>query len=175
MTVLEFQLLFIEYQKNMPLQKSPVNRLVLRFIVLVLLGVCTFYIKTHPNTFTSKTSSNTVNSGVTELAYLRQAFENQQSNFQVKQAGRIIKILRDDDREPRHQRFVVQLESGQNLLIAHNIDLAPKVEGLMEGEEVSFHGEYEWNTRGGVVHWTHHDPKGLHPDGWLQYGNRNYD
>jgi hypothetical protein len=40
---------------------------------------------------------------------------------------------------------------------------------------ISFYGEYEWNNKGGVIHWTHHDPRGSHPDGWLLYDNRKYD
>lgn len=84
-------------------------------------------------------------------------------------------MLKDDERTPRHQRFVVQLNSGQELLIAHNIDLAPKVEGLTEGSEITFYGEYEWNNKGGVVHWTHRDPKGRHLDGWLLYNHHKYD
>lgn len=157
------------------MQKSPVKRLVLRFIVLILIGICSFYIKTHQNTFTSEPSSLALDSGVTELVSLKQAFENQQSNIQVKQSGRIAKILRDDNQGARHQRFVVGLSSGQKLLIAHNIDLAPRVEGLKEGAEISFYGEYEWNNKGGVVHWTHRDPNGSHPDGWLLYDNRKYE
>ena len=140
-----------------------------------MLGVCSFFIKTYQDAYTSKPEAAAVDSGTTELYKLKKAFENQQSNFQVKQTGWITKVLRDDEHGARHQRFLVQLDSGQKLLIAHNIDLASKVEGLKEGAEISFYGEYEWNNKGGVVHWTHHDPKGLHPDGWLQHDNRKYD
>jgi hypothetical protein len=157
------------------MQKSPVKRLILRFIILILLGICSFYIKIYQNSFKSNPSSVVVKSGETKLSYLKKAYENQQSNFQVKQTGRIAKILKDDERTPRHQRFVVQLNSGQELLIAHNIDLAPKVEGLTEGSEITFYGEYEWNNKGGVVHWTHRDPKGRHLDGWLLYNHHRYD
>ena len=60
------------------------------------------------------------------------------------------------------------------MLIAHNIDLAPKIEGLKKGDKVEFYGEYEHNQKGGVIHWTHHDPQGKHIDGWLKYQGRMY-
>ncbi|WP_228778830.1 DUF3465 domain-containing protein [Methylobacter sp. BlB1] len=111
----------------------------------------------------------------TDLNTLTDAFENQRSNIQVRQAGTIVKILPDDTNGSRHQRFIVRLSSGQSVLIAHNIDLAPKVEGISEGSMISFSGEYEWNNKGGVIHWTHHDPQGQHEGGWLTYNGRRYE
>src|SRR3569623_2034850 len=79
--------------------------------------------------------------------------------------GVVIRILRDDDSGDRHQRFLLRTPSGQTLLVAHNIDIAPRVEPLREGDTVAFKGEYVWNPKGGVVHWTHRDPAGRHPSG----------
>ena len=42
------------------------------------------------------------------------------------------------------------------------------------GDRVEFSGEYEWNDQGGVVHWTHHDPRAQHRDGWLRRGSQTY-
>jgi hypothetical protein len=93
---------------------------------------------------------------------------------QVQGSGRVIRILSDDNDGSRHQRFILELSSGQTLLIAHNIDLAPRVSSLKTGDTVDFYGEYEPNSQGGVIHWTHHDPQGRHVAGWLEHNGRRY-
>jgi hypothetical protein len=40
--------------------------------------------------------------------------------------GTVITVLTDDNDGSRHQRFILKLRSGQTLLIAHNIDIAPE-------------------------------------------------
>ena len=105
---------------------------------------------------------------------IARAFENRTSNLQVKGAGRVIRLLSDDMSGSRHQRFIVQLASGQTLLISHNIDLAPRINNLKTGDRVGFYGEYEWNAKGGVIHWTHHDPRGRHVTGYLTHNGKTY-
>jgi hypothetical protein len=100
---------------------------------------------------------------------LQQAFENRQSDLQVRGRGTVVRVLTDDLDGSRHQRFILRLETGQTLLVAHNIDLAPRVDGLETGDQVEFFGEYEWNARGGVIHWTHRDPANVHVAGWLRH------
>ena len=79
---------------------------------------------------------------------LQQAFENQESDIQVKGSGTVLKTLPDDNQGTRHQRFILKLSSGQTLLVAHNIDLADKIKGLKKGDKVGFYGEYEWSEQG---------------------------
>jgi hypothetical protein len=102
------------------------------------------------------------------------AFEQRMTGVQVEGQGVVRRVLPDDNDGSRHQRFVMALSSGQTLLVAHNIDLAPRVVGLREGDAVSFRGEYEWNAKGGVIHWTHHDPVKHHPAGWIKYNGTTY-
>ena len=102
------------------------------------------------------------------------AFADRSEGLELEGRGTVIKLLTDDTEGDRHQRFIVRLDSGQTLLISHNIDVAPRVDGLQVGDVVSFKGEYVWNVQGGLLHWTHHDPMGSHPGGWLRRGDRTY-
>lgn len=107
-------------------------------------------------------------------AVLERAFTQRISNLQVTGQGTVVKVLRDDANGTRHQRFIVRLESGRTLLVAHNIDLAPRIDALRAGDTVAFYGEYEWNPKGGVIHWTHRDPQGRHPAGWIKHDGQTY-
>jgi len=102
------------------------------------------------------------------------AFARRASNIQVEGEGTVIRVLADDLNGRRHQRFIVQLASRQTLLITHNLDIAPRVDGLEAGDSVRFYGEYVWNEKGGVIHWTHHDPQGRHVSGWIKHKGRTY-
>jgi hypothetical protein len=102
------------------------------------------------------------------------AFENRQSNVQLQGSGAVTRMLPDDNDGSRHQRFIIQLRSGQTVLVAHNIDLAERVASLAVGDRVEFYGEYEWNEKGGVIHWTHRDPDGRRDAGWIRHEGRLY-
>ncbi|MDR1291093.1 MAG: DUF3465 domain-containing protein [Planctomycetaceae bacterium] len=99
---------------------------------------------------------------------IKNLFNKKQSDVQVRGNGVVTKILPDDNDGTRHQRFILKLNSGQTLLIAHNIDIASRLEGLAVGEKIEFYGEYYYNNEGGGVHWTHHDPNGRHVSGYLK-------
>jgi hypothetical protein len=105
---------------------------------------------------------------------LENAFANRLSNQQLSGHGTVVKMLPDDTDGSRHQRFIVRLDSGRTLLISHNIDLAKRIDSLRTGDTVDFYGEYEWNPKGGVLHWTHRDPQGRHPAGWIKHGGISY-
>lgn len=102
-------------------------------------------------------------------ARLREAIRTRSRDVQVTGSGTVQRVLADDLRGSRHQRFILRLASGETVLVAHNIDLARRLESLDPGERVDFAGEYEWTGQGGVVHWTHRDPDGRHVDGWLRH------
>ncbi|MEE9332010.1 MAG: DUF3465 domain-containing protein [Methylophilaceae bacterium] len=108
---------------------------------------------------------------------IMEAYKNKQSNIWVEGNGEVIKLLKDDTYGSRHQRFLVKLSARekQTLLFAHNIDLAPRINALQVGDTISFKGEYEYNPKGGIVHWTHHDPEGIAPGGWIKHEGKTYE
>lgn len=113
--------------------------------------------------------------GASADARLAQAFENRESDLQIAGSGTVVHVLPDDTKGSQHQRFLLELSTGQTLLVAHNIDLAPRVPELARGDRIGFFGEYEWTEKGGVIHWTHHDPGGRHVDGWLEREGRRFE
>ena len=149
-----------------------------KILLIGLLGIALFgYLA--KNVQTTQIVQNVFAAGASNSASasnsaLQNAIDNQQSNVQVAGVGEVIKVLGDDLKGSRHQRFIVKIASGGTLLVAHNIDLAPRINGLNVGDTVEFYGVYEFNNKGGVIHWTHHDPRGQHIGGWLKHNGSTY-
>jgi len=137
--------------------------LVLAVIVGIYVGSTQLHV-TH-DSIAAETSSNDA---------IADAFDAHRSGIQVTGQGVVSKVLSDDNDGSRHQRFILRLESGQTILVAHNIDLAPRLPSLMSGDTVLFNGVYEWNAEGGVIHWTHRDPDGQHLAGWLKHNGETF-
>lgn len=105
---------------------------------------------------------------------VRALFDEHRSGVEVQSTGTVSRILPDDLDGSRHQKFLLTTPSGVSILIAHNIDIAPRLDGLAKGDRVDFRGDYEWSDKGGTVHWTHRDPSGRHEAGWLRWNGRTY-
>lgn len=137
--------------------------------ILSLLIACK---QSAPDTFVAdaplKTETNTSNNALID------AYKNKKSDIFVEGSGVVKKLLADDNKGSRHQKFLVSISPEQTLLFAHNIDLAPRLENLQIGDELTFKGEYVYNPKGGVMHWTHHDPDGNQQGGWIKHNGKTY-
>ncbi|MBO0611911.1 MAG: hypothetical protein RL122_1411 [Pseudomonadota bacterium] len=109
----------------------------------------------------------------TAIDKIRRAKNDPDAKFWTTVQGSIVKVLKDDTEGSAHQRFLVELSADTTLLVAHNIDLAQRVP-VQTGQNVTISGEYVWNNRGGVLHWTHHDPKGR-KGGWIELAGKRYE
>jgi hypothetical protein len=107
--------------------------------------------------------------GANGAAAAQQAFDHRVSGIVLTVPGRVTRILAEDSRPPRHQRFIIRTARGQTLLVAHNVDLARRAPVRL-GDDVTVRGKYEWNDQGGVLHDTHFQPRG--PSGWIRVAGR---
>lgn len=105
---------------------------------------------------------------------IQAVFDNHESNVQIQGKGIVVRLLPDDNEGAQHQKFIVKVNPEQTLLVAHNIGLAPRVIALAQGNEIAFSGEYEWSSKGGTLHWTHHDPQDRHVGGWIRHNGQTY-
>lgn len=106
-------------------------------------------------------------------AAIMDAFAKQVSGVQVEAAGSVKEILPSDTPGVKHQKFIIALDNAHTLLLAHDTDIAPAVPAKV-GDRLEFRGQYEWNDKGGIIHWTHHDPDMKHPDGWVKLDGKAY-
>ena len=158
--------------------KTKINNLILVVIILLLAAYLSFDFKEKQNTrttsSTTQTSVSDTNISVDDQNKIMQAYQQQRSNIQVQAQGIVKAVLPDDNQGSKHQKIILKIENGLTVLIAHNIDLAPRIDGLKKGDQLEFFGEYEYNPQGGIIHWTHYDPQQRHPDGWLKHDGRVY-
>jgi hypothetical protein len=74
-----------------------------------------------------------------------------------------------------HEGFLLRLGSGCTVVVRVevNTDFTGAIP-LHDGDHVTVKGEYEYYSGGGVIHWTHHDPRGRHENGYVEAGGRSY-
>lgn len=148
-----------------------------KLLFLAIAAAAAFYLTKHPTE--APRPAGPAASPAAAVAGTRdpvaEAYAGRQSGVPVEGSGTVTRILGDDSLGDRHQRFILRLPSGQTVLVAHNVDLAPRVDPLAVGDTVAFRGEYEWNDKGGTIHWTHVDPQGHHAGGWLKHGGRTFE
>ncbi len=150
-------------------------------IAVLLIAAVYQYLSTGGDNAQQGTQSQTTSAQIGALpdqnqviSRIRAAKDNSSAKFWTVVQGEVIKNLPDDTKGSQHQKFLVRVANDITLLVAHNIDLAPRVP-VREGDRVTMRGEYAWNNRGGVIHWTHHDPRGKKEGGWIEVGGKRYE
>ncbi len=146
---------------------------VLLVVIIIIIGYAYFHNRYSTSINSEQVSVSEQYTGNSDDV-IAGAYSNHESGVQVSGQGRVIRLLSDDNDGSRHQRFILQLDSSQTLLVAHNIDISSRIASIGKGDLIQFNGEYEWNDEGGVIHWTHHDPDGSHAAGWLKHQGQIY-
>ena len=84
-----------------------------------------------------------------------------------------------DDAGPSggHEGFLLHLRGaagrGLTVRVEDNVDLTGYIP-LAAGDDVTVRGEYVFDPRGGLVHYTHRDPRGHHAAGYVRARDRLY-
>jgi len=109
-----------------------------------------------------------------DASLLGEAIAARRQEVWVEFEAAVTKVLADDEEAPRHQRFLVRTDDGDSILVAHNIDVSDRVP-VKAGQRIRLKGRYEWNDRGGVLHWTHRESGRGRSRGWIEVGGRRYE
>lgn len=84
----------------------------------------------------------------------------------------VTKILPDDNRGLKHQKWLVRLSNGITMQAVYNSDMCPRVP-VKAGDVIGMGGQFIWTKSGALLHWLHGDPKKRRPDGFV-YVNGKY-
>jgi uncharacterized protein DUF3465 len=104
------------------------------------------------------------------------AYNAGRSHVEVVAGGRVTRVLGvQNGRVSPHEGFLMRLDSECNVIVRVevNTDLAGTFP-VAVGEPVTVKGEYEYYSRGGVIHWAHHDPRFHHEAGFITIGGKTY-
>ncbi len=110
-------------------------------------------------------------------AALCAAYAAGRSRVEVVADGSVTRVLGvQPGRVSPHEGFLLRLASGCSLIVRveANTDFTGSIP-LAAGSSVLVKGEYEYYPLGGVIHWTHRDPRGRHEGGYIQTGGQIYD
>lgn len=102
-------------------------------------------------------------------------FANHRSNVEVTADGVVVRLFGDRSSSTgTHEQFIIRLTApNMTVEVEHNISIGTRVP-VAEGDRVIVHGEYIWNSQGGLIHFTHHDPQGTHEDGYITDNGTTY-
>ncbi len=104
------------------------------------------------------------------------AYSAGRSHVEVVADGTVTRILGvAQGRVSPHEGFLFRLASGCSVIVRveANTDFTGSIP-MAPGDRVTVKGEYEYYPLGGVIHWTHRDPRGRHEGGYIETGGKLY-
>ncbi len=140
------------------------------FAIFTSLSICAGGCDGDSGTGGSASSSSTATRSDTEAL---QAQANRLEKIEITVSAPVEKILQEDNRGLPHQRFLIRLSNGSTILVANDLKYGTFVP-LQPGDFVTIRGEYIWNRRGGVLHWTHKSDEPKHQGGWIELNGKRY-
>jgi Protein of unknown function (DUF3465) len=123
-------------------------------------------------------SCTRVSDGNNPNAAVYNAWRDQRSRIEVTATGNVARLLGTREGPAgTHEGFLLHLRGagghGLTVRVEDNITITGPVP-LQAGDDVEVRGEYVYGSRGGVIHYTHHDPRGRHIPGYIRVHGRLY-
>jgi hypothetical protein len=111
-------------------------------------------------------------------AAVYEAWQSGRSHVEVTASGSVARVLGErSGPSGMHEGFLLHLRGseghGLTVRIEDNVDLTGPIP-LRAGDDVTVRGEYIYDSRGGLIHYTHRDPRGHHPGGFVRVNGRLY-
>jgi hypothetical protein len=87
--------------------------------------------------------------------------------------ARVVRVLGERaGRSGYHEGFLIATASGTDTFkVEDNTDITGPIP-LRRGDAISLLGQFECDDY--VIHWTHHDPRGRHPAGYIEVNGTRY-
>jgi hypothetical protein len=106
------------------------------------------------------------------------AWSAHRSYVQVTASGSVARVLGSRlGPSGMHEGFLLHLTGGEGrgltVRVEDNTDLTGPIP-MRAGDTAIVRGEYIYDPRGGIIHYTHRDPRGRHPSGYVQVNGRLY-
>jgi len=100
------------------------------------------------------------------------------SHIEVTASGSVARILGERPGPSGvHEGFLLHLRGsegrGLTVRVEDNVDLTGPIP-MRTGDDVTVRGEYIYDPRGGLIHYTHRDPRNRHPGGFVRVNGRLY-
>lgn len=105
------------------------------------------------------------------LEAYKEAFYSNGTRPQVFVEGKVVQLLPEDKKGRPHQKYIINFE-GLKVTIVSNLEFGRVP--LKIGDLVQVCGEFLKVGKDGMVHWTHFDPHGGHPDGFTIHDKKLY-
>jgi Protein of unknown function (DUF3465) len=104
------------------------------------------------------------------------AWSMHRSYVQVTATGSVARVLGTRlGPSGMHEGFLLHLRGaegrGLTVRVEDNVDITGQIP-LQPGDDAVVRGEYIYDPRGGLIHYTHHDPRGRHPSGYIRVNGR---
>lgn len=111
-------------------------------------------------------------------AAIYDAWRSNRSHLEVTAEGSVARRLGTRvGRSGTHEGFLLHLTGaagrGLTVRVEDNVDITGPIP-LTEGAEVEVRGEYIFDRRGGIIHYTHRDPRGRHSAGYVRVNDKFY-